>query len=98
VNCRSNHLHLVVSAGNARPRKVRSDLKEWASRCLKRQSRLPAAAPHGDAEREKWWAERGSIRFLYDESSLEAAILYVTEGQDVPRPGFGSSRTLHSPR
>ena len=38
-----------------------------------------------DATRENWWAERGSIRFLYDELSLDAAILYVAEGQDFPR-------------
>jgi REP element-mobilizing transposase RayT len=98
VNCRSNHLHVVVSAGETRPRKIRSDLKAWATRCLKQHARCLADASGYkqdggsladasgyDAEREKWWAERGSIRFLYDESSLEAAILYVTEGQDVPR-------------
>ena len=73
VNCRSNHVHVVVSPGNARPKKVRTDLKAWATRCLKEQF---------DAKRENWWAERGSIRFLYDEESLEAAAVYVTEGQD----------------
>ena len=40
VNCRSNHLHVVVSAGDAHPKKVRRDLKAWATECLKRQSRL----------------------------------------------------------
>jgi hypothetical protein len=35
--------------------------------------------------RENWWTERGSIRFIGDEESLEAAILYVLEGQDRPR-------------
>src|SRR5438876_10556481 len=29
VNCRSNHAHVVVSAGNARPKKIRADLKAW---------------------------------------------------------------------
>ncbi len=35
----------------------------------------------GDA---RGWVEyrHGSIRHLYDETSLEAAILYVAEGQD----------------
>ena len=75
VNCRSNHVHVVVSAGDTRPKKIRTDLKAWATRCLKQQF---------DAQRENWWAERGSIRFLYDEDGLEAAILYVTEGQDNP--------------
>ena len=76
VNCRSNHVHVVVSAVEARPKKIRSDLKAWATRCLKEQF---------DATRENWWAERGSIRFLWNDSSLEAAVMYVLEGQDRPR-------------
>ena len=35
--------------------------------------------------RENWWAERGSQRFINDSESLEAAILYVCDGQDKPR-------------
>jgi REP element-mobilizing transposase RayT len=85
VNCRSNHVHVVVSAGETRPKKIRNDLKAWATRCLKQHAHSLANASGYYTERANWWAERGSIRFLYDESSLEAAILYVTEGQDVPR-------------
>jgi REP element-mobilizing transposase RayT len=73
VQCRSNHVHVVLSAGDVYPKKVRADLKAWATRCLKECF---------DADRENWWAERGSIRYLYDERSLEAAIVYVTDGQD----------------
>ena len=29
-----------------------------------------------------WWAERGSQRPIYDLQGLEAAILYVRDGQD----------------
>jgi len=72
VNCRSNHVHSVVSAADTPPKKIRSDLKAWATRSLKQQF---------DSARQNWWAERGSIRFLYDEESLEAAIAYVLEGQ-----------------
>jgi REP element-mobilizing transposase RayT len=85
VNCRSNHVHVVVSAGETPPKRIRSDLKAWATRCLKQRARPLADALGYDAERENWWAERGSIRFLYDETSVEAAIQYVTEGQDIPR-------------
>jgi REP element-mobilizing transposase RayT len=97
VNCRSNHVHVVVSAGDTPPKKIRTDLKAWATRCLKQHARLIVnASPLADspslanasgysAERENWWAERGSIRFLYDESSLEAAVLYVMDAQDIPR-------------
>jgi REP element-mobilizing transposase RayT len=73
VACRSNHVHVVVSAGDTHPKKIRSDLKAWATRRLKQDF---------DARRDEWWAERGSIRFLWDERGLEGAIVYVTEGQD----------------
>lgn len=73
VDCRSNHVHAVVSAPDTRPKKIRTDLKAWATRCLKQQFK---------ATRENWWAERGSIRYLYDDDSLESAVLYVTEGQE----------------
>jgi REP element-mobilizing transposase RayT len=73
ANCRSNHVHVVVSAPATRPKKIRTDLKAWATRCLKERF---------DPTRENWWAERGSIRFLNSEDSLEAAVLYVLEAQD----------------
>jgi hypothetical protein len=55
------------------PKKIRSDLKAWATRCLKERF---------DSTRENWWAERGSTRYLNDDRSLEAAVLYVQEAQD----------------
>ena len=51
VNCRSNHVHTVVSAAETPPKKVRVDLKAYATRCLK----------SFEQSREKWRAERGSI-------------------------------------
>ena len=85
VNCRSNHVHVVVSAGDACPKKIRADLKAWATRCLKQHSRSLADASGNHAERENWWAEPRQRPVLVDDSSLEAAIVYVTEGQDIPR-------------
>jgi len=73
VNCRSNHAHFVVSAADTPPKKIRANVKAWATRCLKMQF---------DAQRENWWAERGSIRWLWGEDDLEGAIRYVTEAQD----------------
>ena len=73
VNCRSNHIHVVVSAYNTAPKKIRRDLKAWATRCLKEQF---------DPDRENWWAERGSIRFLFGDVSLETAVEYVVDAQD----------------
>lgn len=34
-----------------------------------------------DPGRENWWAERGSIRYLNNDDDLEAAVLYVRDGQ-----------------
>ena len=73
-NCRYNHVHIVVAAPNTDPKRVRTTLKAWASRCLR---------DGFDRSRENWWTERGSIRRIFDEASLEAAIIYVKDGQDL---------------
>lgn len=82
VNCRSNHIHVVVTAVETKPKKIRRDLKAWATRCLKQQF---------DADRQNWWAERGSIRWIYDEDTLHDVIVYVTEAQDRKGPIFPPS-------
>jgi hypothetical protein len=76
VNCRSNHAHVVVSAGR-HPEEVRDQFKAWCTRTLKelQSSRSPN-------RRVKWWTERGSQRYLGDAESLEAAIHYVLETQE----------------
>jgi REP element-mobilizing transposase RayT len=73
-NCRSNHVHIVVAAPNTDPKRVRTTLKAWATLCLR---------DGFDRSRENWWTERGSIRRIFDEASLEAAIIYVKDGQDL---------------
>ena len=73
VNCRSNHVHAVVSASVKDPKKIRIDLKAWATRTLKKNF---------DRTRENWWAERGSIRYLNTDDELEGATVYVRDGQD----------------
>lgn len=75
VNCRSNHVHVVVTA-NATPRLVLEQVKAYCTRRLKEQQRTL-----GMPLREKWWTEGGSKRFLNSEASLEAAIHYVLFGQ-----------------
>lgn len=73
VNCRSNHLHTVISAAGTTPQKIRADLKAWCSRRPKEQT---------DPGRDNWWAERGSVRWIFTEDSLETVVLYVTAAQD----------------
>ena len=88
VNCRSNHAHVVVTADQA-PKIVRNQLKAWCTRRLKELEAVRHDAQGRDVDatplRENWWAERGSQRFINDSECLEAAILYVRDGQDQPR-------------
>jgi hypothetical protein len=87
VNCRTCHVHVVVAAEVA-PDQVRRQLKAWCARRLKELERRLGSASHEAAPRRRqWWSERGSRRFINDESSLEAAIRYVIEAHDKPREG-----------
>jgi REP element-mobilizing transposase RayT len=92
VNCRSNHVHVVVSA-NIRPEAVRSQLKAWCARKLKEleKQRIVERAREDNVDsvtevniREHWWAERGSRLYVNDENALEAVCQYVRDGQDDP--------------
>ena len=73
TNCRSNHMHFVISAYQVAPKIIRSTVKAWCTRRLKEKI---------DPLRENWWAERGSIRWVFTEESLERVIQYVLLGQD----------------
>ena len=72
-NCRSNHMHVVVCAIDTSPAKVRQDLKAWCTRRLKATSQ---------SSRANWWAERGSVRWVFTEEELERVIEYVNDSQD----------------
>jgi len=76
VNCRTQHVHVVVTAP-IDPEKVRDQFKAWCTRHLKEQQR----AGQAEAVRIKWWAERGSQRWLNDEESLAEAIRYARDCQ-----------------
>jgi REP element-mobilizing transposase RayT len=78
VNCRTNHVHVVV-AGSFAPKKIREQLMAWCTRKLKELQEQAGRTP--EEIRENWWTELGSERFLNDEDALEAAILYVKYGQ-----------------
>ncbi|MEM6470997.1 MAG: transposase [Planctomycetota bacterium] len=73
VDCRSNHIHIVVGAHDTDPRKIRIDIKAWCTRRLKQQI---------DPGRLNWWAERGSIRYVWNEVQLSRVVKYVNGAQD----------------
>ena len=80
VNCRSNHCHVVVTAVDYDGEQVRDQLKSWAKRRLKEYQRAQLTLK--DSVREHWWTRKGSVRKLFDEDSMEAAIKYTIEAQD----------------
>ena len=88
VSCRTQHIHVVVTAPGQHPKAVMDQFKAWCTRRLKEldRSRRP-----GEPLRQNWWTQGGSKRWLNDEKSLEEAIRYVLEGQDEPteRPHQG---------
>ncbi len=85
-DCRSNHAHIVIGAANTSPKKIRKDIKAWCTRRLRERSR---------PEQEHWWAERGSIRYIWNEESLGNVMRYVTEAQD--RMGRDDRRQISQP-
>jgi len=79
VNCRTNHCHVVVSAPGYSGDQVRDQLKSWSTRLLKDRQQAQGVADL----REHWWSRRGSVRCLFDDESLDAAIRYCLEAQDI---------------
>jgi hypothetical protein len=79
VNCRTNHVHVVVTA-NAPPKVVRDQFKAWCTRRLKEQQRAANADP-SQPVRLHWWTEGGSERWLNDQQSLLERIEYVRDLQ-----------------
>ena len=88
VNCRTNHVHVVVAA-DARPEVVRRRLKAWCTRKLeemeRRRREIPARSAGEGLLPEHWWSEHGSRICINDEDGLEAVIQYVRDGQDDPQ-------------
>lgn len=80
VNCRTQHVHVVVTAFGLSPPAVMNQFKAWCTRRLKEKHTAGSKTP-----RKKWWTQKGSKRQLFDESALEAAIRYVVEGQEGPK-------------
>ena len=74
VHVRSTNIHAVIG-GNVKPERMLSDFKAYATRAV----RSAAAVP----ERRRYWADHGSTRYLWNETSLKAAIDYVLQGQGV---------------
>ena len=76
ANVRTNHVHTVVTAPTAKPETVRAALKANATRKLREAGCwLSGKSP---------WAGKGSVKSLWTEKALHAAIAYVDEEQGEP--------------
>jgi REP element-mobilizing transposase RayT len=72
VNCRRNHVHVVVSAAGRPIELPREQFKSWTTRRLKELS---------GGERSDWWTERGWDVYIDDLDDLAAVVEYVPDGQ-----------------
>ena len=73
VSARSNHVHVVVAAGE-KPQKVRDQLKANCTRRLRNQE-TPLNV-------ELTWTRGGDCSILDGDEEIESAIVYVNEAQD----------------
>jgi REP element-mobilizing transposase RayT len=73
VNCRSNHLHVVLSAPDVTPERVMSQLKSWCSRHLNERV--------GTKRREDWWTRHGSTLYLNSEAAVADKVDYTLNRQ-----------------
>jgi hypothetical protein len=64
-----------VVAGEAKPERMLSDFKAYATRAFRSQT--------GEIPRRRYWAHHGSTRYLWNQASLNAAFDYVRNRQGV---------------
>ena len=74
VQARPTHVHVVFHCPG-RPEHAMNAFKAWSTRAL-REAGYPAD--------RRPWARHGSTRYLWDGIDVEAAALYVAEGQGAP--------------
>ena len=79
LQCRLQHVHVVVTAVDRHPADVMTQLKSWCTRALKKIADSRGAAP-----RTRWWTEGGSKRRIFHEGDLASVVAYVKECQGVP--------------
>ena len=80
LNVRTNHAHTVVAIGSKKPEIALNAFKANATREMRAAGLIsPAKSP---------WADKGSKRYLWKDSHIDAAIEYVLYGQGDDLPTF----------
>ena len=72
AHVRTNHVHVIVEA-EARPERIMTEFKAYASRELNRLGR--------DEPDRRRWARHGSTRWLWKDQDVKNAMQYVIEAQ-----------------
>lgn len=80
TNVRTNHVHVVLSIGQAKASRALNALKANATRKLREDGNWKSARSP--------WADKGSQRYLWNERSVALAIDYVINGQGGDPPDF----------
>lgn len=80
INVRTNHVHTVVSIGEANSKRALNDFKSYSTRKMRENKCW-------DSENSPW-ADKGSRRRLWNEKSIELAVDYVINGQGDDLPKF----------
>jgi REP element-mobilizing transposase RayT len=81
VNCRSNHVHVVVTAPDRAIEIPREQFKSWCTRKLRDRERSLLLRDGSLTVRENWWTERGWDEYIDLEESLAEVNAYVLYGQ-----------------
>ncbi len=77
AHVRENHVHLVLHC-DCKPEHAMTSLKAYATRALRST----------DLVRKRWWSRHGSTRYLWNPTSIAAAIEYTVHGQGLPMQVF----------
>lgn len=80
INVRTNHIHVVVSAGDRKAEGVLNALKSYSTRDMRKAGIWRAT--------ESPWSDKGSVRRLWNEKHILDAVEYVIDGQGGPLPEF----------
>jgi REP element-mobilizing transposase RayT len=81
VNCRSNHVHVVVTAEDRTIALPRQQFKSWCTRKLKELEALRCGIPESRV-RLHWWTDRGWDIYIDDVEHLLEVVAYVLERQE----------------
>ncbi|MCY7376292.1 MAG: transposase [Pyrinomonadaceae bacterium] len=80
VNVRTNHVHIVVSIGDAKSENALNSFKAYSTKKMREKSLW---------NRENSpWSDKGSKRNLWNERSINLAVEYVIDGQGGELPAF----------